>query len=223
MKLTTLINLVHKNQVFFGLYLLLLLLGSYPLLAWDKINFLLLINSYSHPFFDYFFYYITHLGSGITYILMLLILVLLQVANRKIFIGGTSFVVLSVIVQGLKRIIFADQLRPLQLVPDPSALHLVDHVKVLSELSFPSGHAATIFAGVCLLHLLLPTKNRLYSIFLLGIALAVAYSRMYLCQHFYKDVYVGTCIGGVVTPLVYASLINWQVPDWLTQRLPIKI
>jgi len=219
-KLTT---TIQDNKAFFLVYTLLLLVGLYPLLAWDKVTLLLMINDHHHPTLDRFFYYITNLGSGITYGLLMLTLLLRKVANRKLLIGAASFVAMSFIVQFLKRIIFPGQLRPIELVPDPSQLHLVDHVAMLSRLSFPSGHAATIFAAACFLNLIAPSKNTWYSILLLLIATVVAYSRIYLCQHFYTDVYVGTLIGGWTTLFVYTWLIDRPVPAWLAKRLPIEL
>jgi membrane-associated phospholipid phosphatase len=214
---------LRDNQTFLSLYALLLLAGLYPLLNWDKISLLLMINSQYHPKLDQLFYYITHLGSAITYIAMLLMLFLLKISNRKLLIGTTSFVIMSFIVQFTKRIIFPEQLRPLELVPDPNQLHLVDQVEILSELSFPSGHAATIFTAVFFLNFIMPAKKSFYSLLWILLATIVAYSRIYLCQHFYIDVYVGMLIGGLVTTLTYIYLINWQVPDWLAHKLPIKI
>lgn len=223
MRSTSLTTIARENKVFLISYLTLAALGIYPLLAWDKVTLLLMINSHHHPILDQLFYYITHLGSGITYALLLFSLMLLKVTNRKLLIGGISFVVMSVIVQFLKRIAFPDQLRPIQLVPDPMQLHLLDDVTILAQLSFPSGHAATVFTAACLLNLISPAKNSLYSLFLILIAIIVAYSRVYLCQHFYTDVYTGMLIGGLVPIFVYAWFINWHVPAWLAHKLPVKI
>jgi membrane-associated phospholipid phosphatase len=223
MRSTSLVTIARENKVFFSFYLILAVLGIYPLLAWDKVTLLLMINSQYHPLLDQFFYYITHLGSNITYALLLFSLMLLKVTNRKLLIGGISFVVMAVIVQFLKKIAFPDQLRPIELVPDAMQLHLIDAVKILGQLSFPSGHAATVFTAACLLNLISPTKNSLYSLLLLVIAIIVAYSRVYLCQHFYTDVYAGMLIGGLVPIFVYAWFIDWRVPSWLAHKLPVKI
>lgn len=222
MRLTKLAAIVQDNKAFFIGYTALLLLGLFPLLAWDKVDLLLMINGQHHPALDLLCYYVTNLGSGITYTLLLITLFFLRVANRKLLIGASSFVVMSAIVQFLKRIVFSDQLRPTALIPELIQLHLVDHIAILSQLSFPSGHAATSFTAACFLNLIAPTKYTWYSILLLLIATIVAYSRVYLCQHFYADVYVGALLGGWITVFVYAWLIDWYVPSWLEHRLPVK-
>ncbi len=226
MKSINLTAVIRHNPAFFSLYALLLLVGIYPFWAWDQVSISLWINGNYHPLLDQMFFYLTHLGSGITYLLMLVLFYRLKLSPRKLLIGGTSFVVMSLIVQFLKRIAFPDQLRPIALVPDPTQLHLVDQVTILREMSFPSGHAATIFTAVSFLALMMPPKKKLYQFYgvlLLILATSVAYSRVYLCQHFYRDIYIGMLIGGLVTPLVYAYLVGWQVPHWLAKRLPIKL
>jgi len=266
---------IKANSTFFIAYNLLLLIGLYPLLAWDKLTIFLFINKHHHPFLDQFFFYLTHLGSGITYGLLMLCLFLLKVPYRKLLIGVTTFGVMSVIIQVLKRLIFSHHVRPIkfiELAEEAVHLHLVDNVEVLTHLSFPSGHAGTIFAAVAFLSLfgirdpdeiflsaaqkcfnkmlknaesqtpgrvyqlpvtylllvfiqvkLLNLCYRLQHVFhllLLLIAFLVAYSRIYLCQHFYTDIYVGALIGGWTAFLVNALLVDWRMPNWLATRFP---
>lgn len=220
---TAIKKLILDNQAFWFLYSFLLLAGFYPLFAWDKISLLLTINAQYHPILDQLFFYITNLGHGLAYLAMMILLFICQLPYRKMLIGSVSFIGMSIIVQIIKRIIFPELLRPIALVPDPSQLHLVDQVEILRDLTFPSGHAATIFTAVCFIHLIMPSKKPLYTFLLITLAIGVAYSRIYLCQHFYRDVYVGMLIGGLTTLLTHAYFIHWQVPGWLAARLPIKI
>lgn len=221
-----LIETIRANKIFFIAYNLLLLIGLYPLLTWDKLTIFLTVNKHHHPLLDQFFFYFTHLGNGIAYGLLVIVLFLLKVPYRKLLIGVVSFGAMSVIVQVLKRFFFSHHVRPIkfiELAEEAVHLHLVDNVDVLTHLSFPSGHAATIFTAVCFLHLINSPKRGLYTGLLLLIAILVAYSRVYLCQHFYTDIYVGAVIGGWTPLLVYAFLIDWTMPAWLANRLPIKI
>ncbi len=206
-------------------YCAFLLAGSYPLLMWEKIQVFLFINHHHHPCLDTFFYYWTHFGSGITYILLLFILYCCGLALHKLCIGLMSFVTMSIVVQTLKRVFFFSQLRPFKVLTDAGqsiSLHLVDRVEVLSDFSFPSGHAATIFTAVCFLNLMSNRKHTWYSIVLLLIAIVTGYSRVYLCQHFYTDVYVGAWIGGSITLIVYVMFLHLGLPSWLASRGGIK-
>lgn len=211
--------LIRANSVFFLLHTLLLLWGSYPLLAFDKVSLLLWLNGFHHPFLDYFFYHTTSLGSGVAYALFVVILIVMRSDNRTLLAGTSNFIVISLIVQGMKRLVFFNQLRPITLVAADVSLHLVKGVVPYTHFSFPSGHAAFIFAIVCFIHLLIPRKPVVYSVLLLLVAVVTAYSRMYLCQHFYRDIYVGAWLGTWVTTAVYSVFMRWQGPAWLDQNL----
>ena len=219
-------SILQDNKPFFIPQLLLFILGSYPLLGYNKVNLFLQVNSYHHPILDQFFYYISFLGGTIAYALLIAILVAVKQDNRTLLIAIGSFVLMSIIIQGLKRVALFDQLRPMALIPTEGSLHLVKGITHKTYWSFPSGHAGTIFTAACLIYLLAPTKSWWLSIFLCFLACAVAYSRVYLCQHFYRDVYIGALIGTCSAIVVYAFLQHWQGPSWLDQTpsalLPIK-
>lgn len=210
---------VRENKTFFILHALFIFLGSYPLVAFDKVALFLRLNNFHHPFLDRLFYHITFLGSSTMYALLMATLVVMQLNNRVVLAGICSFVAMSAIVQSMKRIIFCDQLRPMALIPADVPLHLVAGILPDTNFSFPSGHAATIFTAVCLVHLLVPKKPVWFSVLLFLGAVMVAYTRVYLCQHFYQDIYVGAWVGTWITTLVYGVLMRWQGPDWLDQRL----
>jgi membrane-associated phospholipid phosphatase len=211
-------SLVRENRFFFTLQALLFLLGSYPLLIVDKVTLLLQLNRFHYPFFDYFFYYAAFFGSSAMYALLMVTLVVMKCNNRTLLIGIGSFVVMSAVVQFMKRIVFFDQLRPISLLPTDTLLHLVEGIVPDTHLSFPSGHAATIFTAVFFIHLLMPRKSVWCSVLLLSGAVVVAYARVYLCQHFYRDIYVGAWVGTWATIVVYSVLMNWKGPSaWLDQ------
>lgn len=221
-----LITTIKANKTFVIAYTLLLLAGVYPLVTWDKVQVFLTINKHHHHFLDQFFFYFTNLGSGITYVLLLFILYFFKTPPRKLLIGLVSFGGMSIIVQVLKRVAFPHHFRPIkviQLANEAVQLHMVDNVDVLTHLSFPSGHAGTIFTVACFLSLITTRQASWRTLGLLLIATLVAYSRIYLCQHFYTDVYAGALIGGWTTFIVYSILIGFPLPSWLTSRLPFKL
>lgn len=71
-----------------------------------------------------------------------------------------------------------------------------------SNASFPSSHAANIFA----LAVVLGRRWRRAMPFLLMLAVAVAYSRLYLNRHYLSDVVVGAALG-VASAVV---VMNWR-------------
>ena len=77
----------------------------------------------------------------------------------------------------------------------------------LSDSSFPSGHAGTIFTAFASLYL---ATRRRAALALLPIPLLVSYSRMALGVHTLTDVLAGTLIGLSITILVSVMLRKWQ-------------
>lgn len=94
---------------------------------------------------------------------------------------------------GLKAAI--DRPRPPLRYPNQDPL-----VPVPTTASFPSGHAATAFAGATVLAFAFP---RLVPVFF-GLAAAIGFSRVYLGVHYPLDVVGGAIIGaGVAVALRY--------------------
>jgi membrane-associated phospholipid phosphatase len=159
------------------------------------------VNAHNSQFLDYFFRFFTNLGDGLAAILVSLIFFLFNA--RKGIILLTGYLLSGLIIQLLKLIVFPDILRPVALIGNSYPLHLVEGVKILTVHSFPSGHAGTAFAlFFCLAAY---TDKKLLHFVALLMSIAIAYSRMYLSQHFLTDVIAGAVIG-VFTSLL---LLNW--------------
>ena len=83
--------------------------------------------------------------------------------------------------------------RPNVRYPEPDPL-----VTTPTDLSFPSGHAATSFAGAMLIARAAPR----FAIPLYGLAVGIAFSRVYVGVHYPLDVVGGALVGlGVATAL----------------------
>jgi membrane-associated phospholipid phosphatase len=118
------------------------------------------------------------------------------VSFRKGLFILCTFLISSGLVQFLKRLVFTDNPRPVSLFRDLGLeLHRVEGVKYLYHFSFPSGHSTTVFA--MFIGLALMTKNKLLKLLLLISAYIIAYSRVYLSQHFLIDILTGSLIGTV--------------------------
>ena len=90
----------------------------------------------------------------------------------------------DLITLGIKALV--DRPRPFVVHPEPAPLLL----SVIGD-SFPSGHAATAFAGAAILSRYLP--GRWPVLFLL--AIAIAFSRLYVGVHYPVDVLGGAAVG----------------------------
>jgi membrane-associated phospholipid phosphatase len=86
--------------------------------------------------------------------------------------------------------------------------------------SFPSGHATTTFSLFCLLSLL--AVKRGWGWLWFALALLAAYSRVYLGQHFFGDIFAGAVIGTSASVACYLLMNRWygKTPGgWHTRNL----
>ncbi len=117
-----------------------------------------------------------------------------------------SYALSTILVQSLKHLVFSHSLRPIAYF---AQLHLpwylVPGVEIHTQNSFPSGHTAAgwfMFFWFALLG-----KSRFWGGAMSFLAIGVAYSRLYLMQHFPVDIAVGAFIGFSSSALVYYYLI----------------
>jgi membrane-associated phospholipid phosphatase len=118
--------------------------------------------------------------------------------------AASATVAASLVVSPLKE--FFGRARPPEVDPSLGSL-----VAIPENASFPSGHAATAFAAATAIAILSP-RMRPYA---LGLAAAVALSRIYLRVHFPMDVLAGALIGiafGALAALVVVRLSRQSEP-----------
>ncbi len=96
--------------------------------------------------------------------------------------------------------------RPIKFFDKPDWMYLVDGQPELMSYSFPSGHTAGAFAFFCFLTLIMPIGKRWIGFIYFLLAILVAYSRIYLSQHFYDDVYAGSILGTLTCIAIYLSM-----------------
>ena len=172
------------------------------LINYDKKQGHLILTSVHNNYLDVFFSNITHLGDGIFILLTGFILILKRI--RLGFLIIISYTLSGLFVQLLKNTIFDDFDRPFKYFEDTSVLHQVAGVNIHVYNSFPSGHATSAFAlffALCLI-----TENKLLKFTSLATASVVAYSRVYLSQHFIIDIWAGSASGIVFTFVTWIIL-----------------
>jgi membrane-associated phospholipid phosphatase len=81
---------------------------------------------------------------------------------------------------------------------------MIEGVQLHSNNSFPSGHATTAFSIFCLLSILY--VDRRYGVLFFILALMASYSRIYIGQHFFADIYAGSIIGVGTTLIIFYFL-----------------
>jgi membrane-associated phospholipid phosphatase len=190
---------VQQNRYFYAPFLLWLIIGGALLSLFTKDDLFLAVNGAHNPVVDVLSTGITYLGDGITFGLMLLVLLILR--KWKLFLMAAGILLMvTLIVQGIKHAV--NEPRPIVYFGEEQKVcHIVQWVKVHGGLSFPSGHTSTAFAMFCFLALVWGNKKMGMLMFIFGIL--TAHSRLYLSQHFFADVYVGSIIGTSVSSLVF--------------------
>jgi membrane-associated phospholipid phosphatase len=208
------LSLFKKNSAFFIPYFIFLLAGGIILLLWNKTDIHLFINKYHTTTADFFFSNWTSLGLGIMIIPVALILAFIRL--RYMLISIVGFIVSGLINDLFKKLFHSP--RPSIIFADMhQSLYHVPNVDLYADYSFPSGHATTSFCMFCLLAFY--TKNNLLKTIYFIIALLIAYSRMYLSEHFLKDVYAGSILGVSCALLIYNWLTNAKMFDKFAERL----
>jgi membrane-associated phospholipid phosphatase len=209
------VKAIFKTNVSFLLpYILFIILGAFLLVINTKTETHLGFNTFHSSFFDTFFYYTTYLGDGV--MLLLTVIILMAVKYRYAVIVGLSNIIASIITQALKQTVFNEVVRPKKFFEGIQDLYFVPGVENHLYYSFPSGHATCAFSLYFALALLV--KNKALELSLFFVALLVGYSRIYLSQHFFEDVYAGSLIGICTTFIVY-YLIQKSNRNWMNGSL----
>lgn len=169
-----------------------LFLGYY-----GKTGSFLIINQHHNAALDVLFQYGTYLGDGLIYLPLLVYCIFF---HRALLIPAVlSIVICLFLTHFLKRIVFPDALRPISLEAQQIVIHKIEGMHMNRVNSFPSGHTATAFSTALVLASVV--KDRRWVWLLPLLAFLVAYSRVYLAQHFVTDVFGGMFIG-IITALV---------------------
>jgi membrane-associated phospholipid phosphatase len=207
-----------KNRIFYIPYLVLSCICLFAILLYSKAEIHLYLNQFHSSFFDWFFSRITYLGDGIFLPLFLLIMVCIRYRYAILMI--LVFLFSGIIVQLLKRGVFYDVVRPAEYFKGIAELHFVPGVKMYGLHSFPSGHSATAFGVMICFVFVLQNKGLKFGLLLF--AALIAYSRVYLSQHFLPDIMAGSLIGILTAVFLETKLLKYK-NGWLDSNLLVQL
>ena len=171
----------------------------------DKITIHKSLNLFHSKGLDAFFQLITHLGDGWT--IVFVSAALLFVSVRLSLLQIISYASSGIISIVLKNTLFSECKRPYYYLKSDATLYKMSDFTYFIEHSFPSGHTTSIFALMTLFALTY-NKSKLLLLLFFIFALLVAYSRIYLSQHFLIDVLAGSLIGTGTAYIIYKQLNN---------------
>ncbi len=213
-------KLIVKNKFYFACLTIFILAVGVLMAFIDKGEAILFLNSHHILWANIFFKYATRLGEEPVYVIVVLLFLTYRM-RWSLLVALTGFTVMGV--SYVSKIFFAED-RPLayfRKLNQDDVLNFVDGVKVYTgQTSFPSGHSMSAFALYTLLVFLLPPRKR-YAAILFFLALSVVISRVYLVQHFLRDIYAGSITGMGIAILVYliSSRIEYKPGQGLDRPL----
>ena len=227
-------QLFQRNSIFIGLSLILLGVLGLALLYIPQGELHLLLCDRHTPARDIFYRYYTQVAEWFPYVVCVALLLFSRIGDG---VFASSAMILSALTTQLfKNIINAP--RPIKWfelnMPDVQ-LPLTPGVEVHSWFSFPSGHTTSFFALAFVLCVIFTRSHRsprslrspkTYSAFsclmqvgLFFLAALGGYSRIYLSQHFARDVFAGILVGTLITALCYAIFSRYEDKKWYNYRV----
>lgn len=167
-----------------------------------KDNFFLLLNTDLGATADKFFAFWTHMGEEYAWIVLFILFLIFRRKQLPLFFGAVA--ISTLIAQLIKNTVMHNEPRPTLEIADPThtLIHTVQGVHLSTINSFPSGHTTSAFSIYLVLCLLIPKKWIIPVGFIY--ALLVAYSRIYLAQHFPRDLGAGMIVAIIS---VYLSIL----------------
>ena len=204
--------LIKANRWFLVPAFIFMLILTVLLISFPKAELHIISNKVNSPFLDFFFKYATYFGDGT--MIAILFIALLFVKYRYAFAFLAASLTTSLFINFIKKFVLHDIYRPSKYFElyETYQLHFVEGVKLHSLQSFPSGHSGTAF-NVFLTMALLTKNNGLKFLFFIA-ALLVAYSRVYLSQHFLIDITAGSATGILFILLFHAWFDKFN-KNWL--------
>ncbi len=206
-------SIIKENSWFYIGFAVLLTIGLVILANQNKGDLILYFAYMRHPMIDSFFSVCTKIGEEYIYVAAVLLLIFakyrysLIIPIIGVLVLGVSLSLKSFFGTPRPRTFFYKLFDAKEIVTVPGVdLHV-------GYNSFPSGHSMSAFAIFTFIALCVNRKS--WSLFFLGMAALVAFSRIVITQHFLEDVLAGSTIGLLLGTLVYWGQTKvFQGPDY---------
>lgn len=191
-------------SIFLGLYALFFVAGAVVISLTKRGDVVMLINRYSRIEWDGMVTFITDIGLGGYMALLAGLLAFWRVRYAAVAFLNLLFV--AIFTNVLKEIFKSGGwTRPLHHFLYDDFTRFIYTAEINYYSTFPSGHSMAIFSMMAVLAFI--SGNRIASTFLFIFAVMVGFSRIYLLQHFFIDVYAGAFLG------VFSAVLAW----WLCE------
>ncbi len=213
-------NTYSENRIYFILMGLFIIIGGIYLGQSDKVDAIFFCSDNRTPFLNEAFKIITRFGEAPAY--FVIGLGALAVSYRHTLLVAFTGLTVMGLSFSLKAFFAID--RPMAFFAKQNLtdrLNLIEGIEMhTGATSFPSGHTMSAFALYSLLIFLLPKKH-IYGAILFLLALLVGFSRIYLAQHFWPDVYAGGIIGALWALIIFQVQSKYPptASGWLDKSL----
>lgn len=171
------------------------------MMATDHGSILIWVNEHRNDVFDAVFPYVTFIGDWVTLLIVGLALLFYRWRVSVIFLLSTASMLM--ISSFLKWVVFPNVPRPSVFFEGTTTLKPLEGIILNTLYSFPSGHTMAAFMMATFLALFV--NNKKLSALLLFAAVLTAVSRIYLLQHFLRDVLAGSIIGVLIALVMVFS------------------
>lgn len=218
------IDILHNNSFFYRLSLVLFLLITLFLMSFSRVDGFIFLNSFHTNTLNLVFNLFTFMGDGLFSIMVAFFILIFAKKHSKLaLIVLVAYLSSGIVAQVLKAIIYA---------PRPSLyfkLHQIDfYIDTFATSraganSFPSGHAASVYALVTVFAV--HCKRKYISFCLIIIGTLAGYSRIYLAHHFLIDVLAGMILGllfGTLSFIWLHKVESLKINTFLAKYNPLK-
>ncbi|WP_460470706.1 phosphatase PAP2 family protein [Emticicia fontis] len=194
------LKILRNHRAFFILFFLWLIILACLQIFFSPTEMMFWVNQHNNTFLDTFFQLITLLGEDGIWLVPLLVYLYQYFREKKDVKNKAIMLIIIWITKGIISIALKNLFnlpRPMEVYEHSGrAIHVIQGLDIHHWQSFPSGHTFTGFAFACFY--MLVAKNKTLGFLWLGLAMLIGYSRVYLFQHFPRDVFVGSILGVAV-------------------------
>ncbi|MFZ9848293.1 MAG: phosphatase PAP2 family protein [Flavobacteriales bacterium] len=198
---------IKEQRYFFIPYFIFIVIGVTLVFNENKIDLHLYLTKAYSDFADDFFFWLTKLAEGWLGVPLLIFLLFYQ--YRAFLFVGLTYALSGIITQVLKANVFQTHDRPIHFLKDHPLFRKIENLEYSEFLGFPSGHSTSAFALLFCMSIL--TKNNYLKLVLILTAIAIAYSRIYLSQHFLHDIIAGSFVGVGTGLLLYFFIYEKKI------------
>lgn len=183
-----------------GFYLTLLVFWVIAALLIAQLGYIdsfLWLNSFYAGWSDFVIPPITHLGDA-AILAALLTILFIRRNPALLVVAFASLAIAGGIALGLKKFVFYDWRRPLEVIGSAENFH---NLLPLRFHSFPSGHATTIMSVLPVIAFFFRYRAMWAQILIAFLGILIIYTRVYIGVHFLGDILAGSVIGVIIATL----------------------